>query len=63
MGRSMGLRVVAEGIETDGERAALARIGCHVGQGFGLGRPMPAVQAHRFVAEPPVSTSQRQYAA
>ena len=63
MGRSMALRVVAEGIETDEERVALAAIGCHVGQGYGLGRPMPSVQLERFLADNAVSDPQRRYAA
>ncbi|HET6507540.1 MAG TPA: EAL domain-containing protein [Baekduia sp.] len=44
LGRSLGLRVVAEGIE-DAECLAVVRaLGCDVAQGFGLGRPMPAAE-------------------
>ncbi len=42
MGRDLGYRVVAEGIETDEERALLAGWGCDYGQGWHFGRPMPA---------------------
>lgn len=42
MAHSLDMEVVAEGIETAGQRAVLAELGCDVGQGFGLGRPMPA---------------------
>jgi EAL domain-containing protein (putative c-di-GMP-specific phosphodiesterase class I)/GGDEF domain-containing protein len=42
MGRELGYRVVAEGIETDAERALLAGWGCDDGQGWHFGRPMPA---------------------
>ena len=38
---SMELQVVAEGIETDTQRACLAELGPCYGQGFGLHRPMP----------------------
>jgi EAL domain-containing protein (putative c-di-GMP-specific phosphodiesterase class I) len=33
----LGLAVVAEGIETDGQLAALSELGCELGQGFVLG--------------------------
>ncbi|MCW2983895.1 MAG: hypothetical protein JWR63_1465 [Conexibacter sp.] len=42
LGRSLGLRVVAEGIEDDECLAVVRALGCDAAQGFGLGRPMPA---------------------
>ncbi|HKI85501.1 MAG TPA: EAL domain-containing protein, partial [Thermoanaerobaculia bacterium] len=42
MGERMGLRVIAEGIETEEELEILRALGCRYGQGFLLGRPMPA---------------------
>lgn len=36
-----GCRVIAEGVETDGERRALVDAGVQLGQGYLLGRPMP----------------------
>ena len=41
LGRSLGLRIVAEGIETEGQRQRVARSSCEHGQGYFLGRPMP----------------------
>ncbi len=38
----LGLRVVAEGIESGEALRQLMSLGCDVGQGFYLGRPMPA---------------------
>jgi diguanylate cyclase (GGDEF)-like protein/PAS domain S-box-containing protein len=38
----MALEVVAEGIETPAQRAALARMGCDVGQGYLFAPPLPA---------------------
>ena len=38
----LGLRLVAEGVETPEQREAVLDAGCVVGQGFLLGRPMPA---------------------
>jgi EAL domain-containing protein (putative c-di-GMP-specific phosphodiesterase class I) len=37
LGRALGLTVVAEGIETDAQRALLAGMGCPVGQGYLFG--------------------------
>jgi EAL domain-containing protein (putative c-di-GMP-specific phosphodiesterase class I) len=38
----LGMRVTAEGIETEERLAAVRRAGCDSGQGFLLGRPVPA---------------------
>ena len=39
LGRELGLRVTAEGIETAAQLAAMRELGCDEGQGFYLGRP------------------------
>ena len=45
------MEVVAEGIETEQEKAFLRSAGCSYGQGYLLGRPMPAEQAQKlFIA-------------
>jgi diguanylate cyclase (GGDEF)-like protein len=41
MGHGLGLKVVAEGIETDGAAARLREFGCDVGQGYLYAKPMP----------------------
>jgi EAL domain-containing protein (putative c-di-GMP-specific phosphodiesterase class I) len=38
----MNLTSVAEGIETEEHYKALLEMGCELGQGFGIARPMPA---------------------
>ena len=40
LGASLGLRTVAEGIETDAQRAILAELGCAFGQGYLFARPL-----------------------
>ncbi|KGE01536.1 diguanylate cyclase [Achromobacter sp. RTa] len=40
--QAMHLPVVAEGVETEGQREILKSLGCRVMQGFLLGRPAPA---------------------
>ena len=42
MAHSLGITVVAEGIETEGQHSILRDRGCDLGQGFWLGRPMSA---------------------
>ncbi len=42
LGRSLGLRLVAEGIETPGQSERLQALGCDEMQGYLFGRPMPA---------------------
>jgi diguanylate cyclase (GGDEF)-like protein len=44
LGRSLGLRVVAEGVETPEAWARLVALGCDVAQGFYLCRPKPALE-------------------
>jgi diguanylate cyclase (GGDEF)-like protein len=44
LAHSLGLRLVAEGIDDLGTVQALAAMGCDVGQGFFFARPMPAGQ-------------------
>ena len=41
MAERMGLQTLAEGVETPGEHAMLAQLGCGNVQGFGISRPMP----------------------
>jgi EAL domain-containing protein (putative c-di-GMP-specific phosphodiesterase class I) len=45
MGKALGLRVVAEGVEREEQRALLAKWGCDEIQGFLVGAPLPAEQA------------------
>jgi diguanylate cyclase (GGDEF)-like protein len=53
MGRRLGRRVVAEGVETPAIWQALAKLRCDIAQGYGIGRPMPATDLTRFLATPP----------
>jgi len=44
MALNLNLKVVAEGIETDGQYSFVKNSGCDVAQGYGLGRPVPATE-------------------
>ena len=42
LAQTFGLGLIAEGIETEGQREALLRLGCVEGQGYLFSRPIPA---------------------
>ena len=44
LGSGLGLRIVAEGVETAEVLEELRQMGCDVIQGYYIGRPMPADQ-------------------
>jgi predicted signal transduction protein with EAL and GGDEF domain len=50
LARTLGISVVAEGIETQDQVAALQALDCEYGQGFHLGRPQPAQSGARLEA-------------
>jgi len=45
LGQGLGVTTVAEGLENPAQYEALRRIGCNVGQGFYISRPVPAAAA------------------
>lgn len=49
MGARMGMRVVAEGVESFREMQALQKLGCHEVQGFFISRPLPAQEVLSFI--------------
>jgi diguanylate cyclase (GGDEF)-like protein len=49
MSHALGLRVVAEGIETEAQREHLRAMGCDAAQGYLLGRPMGADALERVL--------------
>lgn len=51
MARSLGIAVIAEGIETEQQRALLAEEGCATYQGFLLAEPMDAAALLAFVEQ------------
>ncbi len=46
---AMNLQVVAEGVESPAQFAALRRLGGHAAQGFGIAPPMSALEARRWL--------------
>ena len=51
IGKSFGLRVLAEGVETEVQQQTLLELGCDEMQGFRFSRPLPALQLEAFLAE------------
>jgi EAL domain-containing protein (putative c-di-GMP-specific phosphodiesterase class I) len=45
LAQALGREVVAEGVETEEQRAFLTAQGCPMGQGYHLARPLPAAEA------------------
>ena len=49
MAKALGLKVVAEGVETEGEVRALRELGCEVAQGYLFAPALPFAQFLRFL--------------
>ena len=49
LGRDLGLRVTAEGVETENVKEVLAELGCDYAQGFHVGRPVVATECDRYL--------------
>jgi diguanylate cyclase len=49
LGQSLGFQVVAEGVETEGQRDFLLRNGCKVFQGYLFSKPLPLAEFENFV--------------
>jgi len=51
LAHALDLHVVAEGVETEGQRRALEALGCDLLQGYYFARPMPAEQLPGWISE------------
>jgi EAL domain-containing protein (putative c-di-GMP-specific phosphodiesterase class I) len=51
LARALGLRPVAEGVETDAQWAELKRLGCEFAQGYFFSRPLPAAEVGALLAD------------
>ena len=50
LAHSLGLRMVAEGVETDVAYTELTRLGCDQAQGYFMSRPVPAVELDHWLS-------------
>ena len=51
LAHSLGLRVVAEGVEDELTRRMLAEMGCDVAQGFLMSRPLRGTEVTHWLCE------------
>jgi diguanylate cyclase len=51
LAHSLGLRVVAEGVETVDTWRALQALGCDLAQGYLISRPLPGDQLTRWLGQ------------
>ena len=58
LAHSLGLKVTAEGVETDTAYALLAGMGCDIAQGYLIARPMPLNELLTFLQEDRVASRQ-----
>ncbi len=49
LGGTLGLSVIAEGVETEGQREFLVACGCQIFQGYLFGRPQPIAEFDAFL--------------
>jgi diguanylate cyclase (GGDEF)-like protein len=54
LAQALGMRTVAEGIETNALAQTLAALGCNLGQGYLYARPLEPAQAYAMIARPSV---------
>lgn len=51
LGRSFGMAVIAEGVETEAQRNFLAVYGCNYYQGYLFGKPVPLTEFELLFAQ------------
>ena len=51
LGKSMGLVLIAEGVETKEQSHALVELGCFMGQGYLFSRPLSTVDFEAFISQ------------
>jgi len=52
LGHKLGLRVLAEGVETEAQRSLLNTLGCHQYQGYLASKPLPVAELEALLAPP-----------
>ncbi|MEA5447267.1 EAL domain-containing protein [Leptolyngbya sp. CCNP1308] len=59
LGHTLGMDLIAEGIETLEQAAALRSLGCEFGQGYYWAKPMPAAEASALLSASPLALESR----
>ncbi len=50
MAKALGIRILAEGVETEAARDVLCRLGCDLAQGYLIAKPMPLADTFAWLA-------------
>ena len=58
LGHNLGLKVVAEGVESQASWDRLKALGCDSAQGYFMSRPIPADQFMQWIKESPFGSAQ-----
>lgn len=53
LSENLGIMLIPEGIEEESQVVALQKLGCHFGQGYYFGRPMPAEKLEEYLLKQP----------
>ena len=51
LAQTLGMDVVAEGVETKEQLALLRQLGCEYGQGYYFSKPVNAAEAERIISD------------
>jgi EAL domain-containing protein (putative c-di-GMP-specific phosphodiesterase class I) len=51
LGQSLGLVIIAEGVETPNQATTLLSFGCHIAQGYLYAKPMESAQLQKWLAD------------
>ncbi|MDZ4221981.1 MAG: EAL domain-containing protein [Methylotenera sp.] len=54
LGQDLGLRVVAEGVETEAQQQFLLESGCYAFQGYWFSHPLPISKFDAFISKSPL---------
>jgi EAL domain-containing protein (putative c-di-GMP-specific phosphodiesterase class I) len=63
LANSLGMKVAAEGVETEAQRACLLQQGCQQFQGYLFSKPLPSEEAKAFATKLRLAAGGRSHAA
>ncbi len=55
--RALGMEIIAEGVETEGEERHLLEAGCRVAQGYRYAKPLPLTEFEDWLSDHPMADS------
>jgi EAL domain-containing protein (putative c-di-GMP-specific phosphodiesterase class I) len=55
LAHTLGMEVIAEGVESWGQAALLEELGCDLGQGYHFSKPLPPDQLQEYLGEERIS--------